>query len=279
MSGREIPCDEAAERMASSWQEELSDVERAELAAHLASCAACAAEAAELAALWRQVGELPVGEPSPRLRARFDAMLAAELAAERADRSVLRPDFAAPRASAARRGPARLAPWVGRFAAVAATLAIGVLAGSELASRRGDRQIAALRQEMASLHETVATALLAGESSSQRLAGVAYGRGVSESEPRVAEALLRALESDPDVNVRLAALEALRPLAGQEPERPRLVAALTRQESPLIQLSLIEMLLEADGERGREELRLLLDDTQLEPALRGHLRGRLGGSI
>jgi hypothetical protein len=39
------------------------------------------------------------------------------------------------------------------------------------------------------------------------------------------------------------------------------------------------MLLEADGERGREELRLLLDDTQLEPALRGHLRGRLGGSI
>lgn len=279
MSGREIPCDEAAERMATSWQEELSDAERAELAAHLASCAACAAEAAELATLWRQVGELPVGAPSPRLRARFEEMLAAELASERASREVLRPDFAAPRAPAARRGPARLAPWVGRFAAVAATLAIGVLAGAELASWRGDRQIEALRAEMASLHETVATALLAGESSSQRLAGVAYGRGVSQSDPRVADALLRAFESDPDVNVRLAALEALRPLAGRAPERPRLVAALSRQASPLVQLSLIEMLLEADGERGREELRQLLDDDQLDPALRGHLRGRLGGSI
>jgi anti-sigma factor RsiW len=279
MSGREIPCDEAAERMASSWQEELSDVERTELAAHLESCAACAAEAAELATLWQQVGALPVGEPSPRLRARFDAMLAAEMASERAGRSVLRPDFTAPRSPAARRRLSPISPWVGRFAAVAATLAIGVLAGAELASRRGDRQIEALRAEMASLHETVATALLAGESSSQRLAGVAYGRGVSGSDPRVAEALLRALENDPDVNVRLAALEALRPLAGQAPERPRLVAALSRQASPLVQLSLIEMLLESDGERGREELRLLLDDAQLDPALRGHLRGRLGGSI
>ncbi len=279
MSVREISCDEAAGRMATSWREGLSDAERAGLAAHLDSCAACAAEAAQLAELWRRVGELPVGEPSPRLAAGFEAMLAAELAEERAGRGVLRPDFAAGRTPAVRPGPPRLSPWVSRFAAVAATLAIGVLAGTELASRRGDRQIEVLRAEVASLQETVATALLAGESSSQRLAGVAYGRGVSQSDPRVADALLGALENDPDVNVRLAALEALRPLAGREAERPRLVAALSRQASPLIQLSLIEMLLESDGDRGREELRRLLDDDRLDPALRGHLRGRLGGSI
>ncbi|KAB2949326.1 MAG: hypothetical protein F9K18_15280, partial [Thermoanaerobaculia bacterium] len=184
--------------------------------------------------------------------------------------TVVRPDFGR------RRAP--VGPRVMRFAAIAATLAIGVLAGSELARRRDVRQIEALRGEVASLHETVATALLASASSSERLTGVAYGRGVSGADPRVAEALLQALLHDPDVNVRLSALEALRPLAGRDEQRPRLVAALARQDSPLVQLSLIEVLLDADGEETRRELRRLLDEPRLDPAVRGYLRGRLGRS-
>jgi hypothetical protein len=255
--------------MAGSWRGELPEAERAALAAHLEGCPACRAEADALSALWRAVGELPDEEPSPRLRARFETMLAAELARERAAQ-VARPEFGRRRAA--------VAPWVRRFAAAAATLAIGVLAGSELARRRDDRQIDALRREVASLHETVATALLAGGSSSERLTGVAYGRAVSGAEPRVAEALLQALLNDPDVNVRLSALEALRPLAGRVEARPRLVAALARQESPLVQLSLIEVLLESEGAAARGDLRRLLDDPHLDPAVRGYLRGRLGRS-
>ena len=264
-------CEGAAELMAGGWRGELTEAERAALAAHLEGCSACRDEAATLAALWRAVGELPDEEPAPRLRARFEGMLAAELELERERGArVVRADFRPRRAA--------VAPWVTRFAAVAATLAIGVLAGSELARRRDDRQIDELRREVASLHETVATALLAGGSSSDRLAGVAYGRGVSGADPRVAEALLQALLHDPDVNVRLSALEALRPLAGRAAERGKLVAALARQDSPLVQLSLIEVLLESDGEAARGELRRLLDDPRLDPAVRGYLRGRLGRS-
>lgn len=262
-------CDEAMERMAGSWKGELPEDERAALAAHLGNCAACRAEDEALSALWREVAALPDSEPSPALRARFETMLAAELARERGA-TVARPEFGR------RRAP--VGPWVTRFAAIAATLAIGVFAGSQLAQRRDDRQIDALRREVASLHETVATALLAGGSSTDRLAGVAYGRGVSGSDPRVAEALLQALLHDPDVNVRLSALEALRPLAGRDPERPKLVAALARQDSPLVQLSLIEVLLDADGEAARGELRRLLDHPRLDPAVRGYLRSRLGRS-
>jgi hypothetical protein len=76
----------------------------------------------------------------------------------------------------------------------------------------------------------------------------------------------------------LSALEALRPLAGREAERGKLVAALARQDSPLVQLSLIEVLLESDGVAARGELRRLLDDPRLDPAVRGYLRGRLGRS-
>jgi hypothetical protein len=199
-------------------------------------------------------------------------MLAAELERESAG-NVLRPEFGRPLAARFAAAPA-----LRRFAALAAVLVVGVLAGSELARRRDDRQLEALRGEVASLHATVTTALLAGQSSSERLRGVAYGREVSALDPRVADALIEALRRDPDVNVRLAALEALRPLAARVEERPKLVAAMDRQSSPLVQLSLIDVLLESDGASGRRDLARLLDDPHLDPAVRGYLRSRLGRS-
>ena len=268
----ERTCAETPERLAGAWAGELDPAGCAALDEHLAGCAACREEAAGLERLWREVGELPSEEPSPRLRRRFEAMLAAELARERAA-AVARPAFGRPRA-----GRFAVGPVVQRFAALAAVLVVGVLAGSELARRRDDRQLDALRGEVASLHATVTTALLGGRSSSERLRGVAYGREVSGVEPKVADALIEALRRDPDVNVRLAALEALRPLAGRAEERPKLVAAMDRQTSPLVQLSLLDVLLESDDANARRDLARLLDDPHLDPAVRGYLRGRLGRS-
>jgi hypothetical protein len=268
-------CQEAAEALAGRWHGEIERESDAALERHLADCEACRREAADLAALWQGLDALPVVEPPAGMRARFDARLAEELARERESRVVPFAPRRAPGSGSVGRG-------VRRFAAIAATLAIGVLAGSELARRRDDRQIEALRGEVASLHETVATALLAGASPSERLRGVAYGRSVSETDARVAAALIAALESDPDVNVRLAAIEALRPLAARPETRPRLVAAASGQESPLVQLSLVEALLDPasglDPAAAGADLAGLLADPKLDPAVAGYLRGRLGGS-
>ena len=59
--------------------------------------------------------------------------------------------------------------------------------------------------------------------------------------------LFTRLLEDPNVNVRLAALEALRPLAARGDRRGDFVAAVARQESPLVALSLIDLLLESGG--------------------------------
>jgi len=269
-------CQEAAEALAGRWHGEIDPEVDAALERHVAGCEACRREAADLAALWEGLDALPVVEPPAGMRARFDARLAAELARERGARVV---PFAPRRAP----GSGTVGRGVRRFAAIAATLAIGVLAGAELARRHDDRQIEALRGEVASLHETVATALLAGASPSERLRGVAYGRSVSETDARVAAALIAALENDPDVNVRLAAIEALRPLAARPETRPRLVAATSGQESPLVQLSLVEALLDPaaglDPAAARADLAGLLADPKLDPAVAGYLRGRLGGSV
>ena len=92
----------------------------------------------------------------------------------------------------------------------------------------------------------------------------------------------KILDSDPNVNVRLAALDALRPMATRPDARPRLVAAVATQESPLVQLSLIDLLLESDGalaQSTRHDLAQLLDNPELDPVVRGYLRDRLGRSV
>ena len=91
-------------------------------------------------------------------------------------------------------------------------------------------------------------------------------------------ALFTRLLEDPNVNVRLAALEALRPTANRADHRGRLVEAVSRQDSPLVALSLIDLLIESGTPAARHDLEQLLANDQLDPVVRGYLRDRLGRS-
>jgi hypothetical protein len=260
-----------SERIPEWLSGELDGARLEELRAHLATCTGCADEATALERLWRELGE-PAAVPGPALRQRFDALLSRERAKSGA--TILA--FGARAGAAARR---RIAPALQRLAAVAALLALGVLVGTELSRRRDDAAIAELKSEVHSLHETVALALLAEPSPSERLKGVSYGRTVSGADDSVAAALFQTMLNDSNVNVRLAALDALRSRAQRPSDRPRLVAAVAEQDSPLVQLSLINVLLESDREAARRDLAQLLGNPKLDPVVRGYLRDRLGRSL
>ena len=265
-------CEEMSERIPEWLSGELDGARLEELRAHLAGCAGCAAEASALDRLWRELAEPADEAPGPELRQRFDDLLRSEKS--RPGGAVL--PFGAPPSGAPR---ARLTPLMLRFAALAALLAVGVLVGTEVSRRRDEVAIAELRNEVHSLHETVALALLAEKSPSQRLKGVSYGRQLSGEDDSVAAALFQTLLDDPNVNVRLAALDALRPRAARPADRPRLVAAVAEESSPLVQLSLIDVLLESDARAARRDLAQLLDDPKLDPVVRGYLRDRMGRSL
>ena len=179
--------------------------------------------------------------------------------------------------------------------------------GYLLFGRNAD-DVATLRREVGDLHTMVALSLLEKSSVSERLQGVAYSREVAvdrdlgiaqarggqdnpsapggpsggsaigEQREQVVAALFTRLLEDPNVNVRLAALEALRPLAAHDDRRGDFVAAVARQPSPLVALSLIDLVLESDGAAARHDLEQLLANDQLDPVVRGYLRDRLGRS-
>ena len=206
------------------------------------------------------------------MRERFDAMLNAELARGRG---------AAPLAFPVRTASPGSDLVARRWLPMAAVLAFGLGLGWLLWGRSESDVVAlrTLQEEVGELHELVAQALLAKSSVSDRLQGVAYGREHSAADPGVAAALVEALMNDSNVNVRLAALEALRPIASRDETRTQLIAVAARPDSPLVSLSVIDVLLEAGTPEARRDLEQLQKDPNLDPVVRGYLRDRLGRSI
>ncbi len=256
-------CEDYAERLVDRWDGRLSAHERSELDRHLEGCAECRVEASALEGLWQQLGsiESEIVVPSQRLRARFYTFLAEE---ERRRRSS---------------GLARFGEWLSRLwprepqaqmALVAAGLVLGVGIGLTSAGLGARSEMTALRGELASVSESVGLSLLSHPAATERLRGVSL-TGAAAADDRVVDALIELVASDPNVNVRLAAIEALALRINQPGVKPQLLGTLPAQDSPILQMTLLDVLLPEDGELVLEAAEPLLDDESLDEAVRERL--------
>src|ERR1043165_9398022 len=87
----------------------------------------------------------------------------------------------------------------------------------------------------------VALSLMQQQSATDRLKGVSWSYRLQEPSADVLHALLDTLMHDSNVNVRLATVDALRQFGNQPVVRRGLVDAMARQESPMVEISLIDL--------------------------------------
>jgi hypothetical protein len=258
-------CEQAKEMMAAGWMQKQDEAAAAALQKHVDGCAECAAEMASLGAIWEKLGDLPVPEPSLALRMRWEQTLESLTAGTQ---------------PASQRAPARhwwqdLWPanpaWQMAVAGICLTagLAAGLCAGTYLEYRRGERnEVARLREEVASTREMVALSLLKQQSAVERLRGVDYSTRMSSMEPQVVAALIQAVNRDSSVNVRLAAIDALGKVANDTHVRESMQAALTEQDSPMVQAALIDYLVDAHDRNALGPIRDLVARAGVNPTVR-----------
>lgn len=248
-----MTCEEAQSRMADAWAQTLADADEMALEAHLADCATCRAEDARLRGTWRDLALMPADEPSPRLRARFYESL-----------SAYREGLANSR---------RWQPW--QMAAGIALLIAGFGAGY-FAHREPSSQMKELREEVASMRQLVALSLLQQQgSASERLRGVSLAYQVEPSNSEVLSALVTAMNQDSSVNVRLAAVDALRNFAGSPVTRRAAVESLSQQDTPLVQVALIDLLVDIRDRQAAPGLRKLADDNSVDDDVKERARWAL----
>lgn len=296
-----MQCEQLKERLADYWAGTLSQADRHAVEAHVAACEPCRREAAELGDTWRALGAIDDEEPSPALEGRFHAMLDAWRDGERAAtaavganaiaasgidtgaidaRTAGTSDNVLPMKPVSRKAfsiETRASFWrpALQLAAAVLILAGGFMAGRHWPNAAHDQarnEVSELRGEVRGMREMVAMTLLQQDSAIGRLQGVNWSHQLERPSDQVLATLLETLQHDPNVNVRLASIDALRAFAAEDRVRTGLVEALGAKQSPMLQIALIDALTDLRERRSVDALRTLADDQKQNEAVRQRAR-------
>jgi len=255
-------CEEIRPLIVDYLTDELPPPRQEAVREHCRRCATCRRELEDVTTLWQQLGVLPEEPPGERLRANFYQMLASYQAGldDRPATERFRPlDWL-------RRHVWPLSPaWQG--ALVVLVLVTGWLTRPLLFPRGPDPRLTEMQQQMEQLRTTVTLSMLRQPSATDRLQAVSWGARLNEPAPEVVTALRGTLDGDPNVNVRLAAAEALFTFRRNASARQGLLAALSRQDSPLVQLALIDYIVRLEESRAPQVLREFIRQPLLNPAV------------
>ncbi len=163
-----------------------------------------------------------------------------------------------------------------RLAWVMGIFLIGVIAGNLFTPFQNYRQqMNQLSQEVSQMRQVMMLSLLDAQSSSERLKAVNISTDITSADDRVIAALLKTLNNDPNVNVRLASIEALLRHAQNPKARQGLVEAISRQPSAQIQVALADAMLVLQETKSVDDLRRLLEQKELDSTVRDKLKNTI----
>lgn len=220
----------------------------------------------EMEAIYEQVDAVDVPKPGNHMRDRFYSMLEKEKKSQPKSFSEI------------------LAVWSGylqdRFTpgvvyAIGLFL-IGLLIGHAYSSvSTQDEQIEQLTNEIYQMREMMMINLLDNSSPTERLRAVNISTEIRSADNRVIEALLETLNNDPNVNVRIAAVDALLHRASNPAVRSGMIRSISVQESPVVQVALADAMLVLQEKKSVEEFQKLLEKNGLDNSVRNKLENTI----
>lgn len=226
-------------------------------------------EVQEMESLYLQMGEIPAPKPSADLRDRFYMMLDEEQKQQAAS---------TPFSKMMHQWVARLQNRITLQRAVIGfgIFVIGMLIGNWITPFQNYRgELSDLSTEVSQMREVMMMSLLDDKSATERLKAVNISTDIQSADTKMTQALLRTLNKDPNVNVRLAAVEALIKHASAPNVRSGLVASIGKQESPLVQAALADAMIILQERQSINEFEQLLDQENLDPGVRSKLENTI----
>ena len=146
-----------------------------------------------------------------------------------------------------------------RVAAAVTLILVGYLGSLWVDSiRQSDFQV--LENELNDMKELVIKTMMKQESASERIQGVLTVNELKEPDEEILNALITTMNYDDNVNVRMAALEALTNFAEYEIVKNAFIQALLNQDNPTIQIKLISILVNMEEKRAVDPIQKMIDD-------------------
>jgi len=221
---------------------------------HLETCEKCLDELTDFQWILRLMSEEKMEKPDETMRINFYHMLHREIGKNDTKQA---PSVNVFRESWYNRAPYRIAAGI---ALLICGLLTGMLIYSGMMASSQKLELARLQGEVSNLRKTAMFTLLDKESSSERIMAVSYADAMDIPDQSVLDALVRTLNNDKNVNVRLAAAFALAKYSDQETIRDSLVQSLALQIDPILQITLINILVDSKEIRALGPIEKIIND-------------------
>ncbi len=233
-----MKCEEVEDAMIDYLDNNLDNEDRLAIEKHIESCEHCLDELRDSQQLIRQMEKEELVKPNDSLRINFYHMLHSEIKRNEGKNELnLQP---------------ALQPWYSRsqyriaagFALLILGIFLGVFIHSGVRSSFEAKELSQLHSEVNALKKTAMFTMLKEESSSDRIKAVNYADELNTPDDNVIDVLIKTLNQDKNVNVRMAAAYALAKFADQRSVSDSMVKSLSNQTDPILQVTLINILVE-----------------------------------
>ncbi|KAA0992497.1 HEAT repeat domain-containing protein [Dyadobacter aurulentus] len=168
-------------------------------------------------------------------------------------------------------GPVRrFTGWVARIAAGLVLLLVGFSGGYVFQSGKNDGHVADAADEASvnAMKNVLTFEKMSGTSASERIQAVNKSYELSNADRETTQLLINTLNFDPNINVRLAACQALLHFENEPEVNEALIRSLAIQTDPNIQISLIEALVALREKRANDQFVQLAQNQEVMEVVR-----------
>lgn len=267
-----MTCKRWQKMMVDNLASNLSPLKQRILNEHLAICPHCRKIMNSMKTMWEKVESLPEQNPSPSMLQRFNTMLAHEK-----EKSTLIEN----RLTIRDRFNGWIEHWfpkkpIFQTSLAMACLLIGLIIGRwSVISGILSSDVINLQNELKTMKQTAYLNLLEQPSAGDRLRGVGLCTNISEPDNDLFQKLLEHVKTDPNTNVRLAAVDALYLFSNHTGFSDTLLTVLEVQTSPLVQVAVVDLLISIRERRAIQALKTIINTQKVNAEVRQHASKKL----
>ena len=222
-------------------------------------------ELSDLESLYNQLDEFQVPEPDEKMDDRFYSMLEEYKEKERKSEQKREKAVAIFKSLF----PQKYLPQVAYSLLL---LIIGFTAGAWIfQNSKYENQIVQMNSQIQEMQQVMMLTLIDQPSATERIKAVNIVNNFDQVDDKIIDALLRTLNNDPNENVRLVAVETLVEFANNPRVREGLIQSITKQESPLVQIALADVMLALQEKKAVEQFNRLMERKDLNDTVRNRL--------
>lgn len=236
-------------------QEQVNEVEN-----HLTSCENCRNEYEHAKQFLHTINDIEDEQPSANLSMKFNQLLEEEKENQRQESNQFTDQ---------KQNNYKFGEFLKYAAAILIIFGLGFLLGKNLPSTNDQSMmIASLQSDLNNMKQNLTMATLKQPTSSQRLKAVNLLEEHSQADDKVLSTLVQTLQSDANVNVRMAAANALVKFSNDPLVKNAFLEALKNQKEPSLQITLINILVNLQDERAKDLLQDILNEENNLPVVK-----------